>query len=181
MGNPSVMLQAGLLAKAAIEKGLKTKPYIWTSLSPGSGVVTKYFESSGVNQYLDQLGFTTAGYGCMTCIGNSGSLPQEVQDAIAANDLVAAAVLSGNRNFEGRVSPNTRANYLASPPLVVAYALAGTVNINFETDPVGTDQAGNPVMLRDIWPSRESVAQVVASVVTPEMFREFYSNTLTRN
>lgn len=117
----------------------------------------------------------------MTCIGNSGSLPQEVQDAIAANDLVAAAVLSGNRNFEGRVSPNTRANYLASPPLVVAYALAGTVNINFDTDPIGTDSAGNPVMLSDIWPSRESVAQVVASVVTPDMFREFYSNTLTRN
>ena len=125
--NPSVMLQAGLIAKKAIEKGLKTKPYIWTSLSPGSGVVTKYFEASGVNQYLDQLGFTTAGYGCMTCIGNSGSLPQEVQDAINENDLVAAAVLSGNRNFEGRVSPNTRANYLASPPLVVAYALAGNV------------------------------------------------------
>jgi|Transcript_23873 aconitate hydratase len=175
------MLQAGLLAKAALAKGLKTKPYIWTSLSPGSGVVTKYFESSGVNQYLDQLGFTTAGYGCMTCIGNSGSLPQEVQDAIGANDLVAAAVLSGNRNFEGRVSPNTRANYLASPPLVVAYALAGTVNINFETDPVGTDSEGNPVMLRDIWPSRDSVQEVVASVVTPELFREFYSNTLTRN
>lgn len=165
--NPSVMLQAGLLAKKAVEKGLKTKPYIWTSLSPGSGVVTKYFESSGVNQYLDQLGFTTAGYGCMTCIGNSGTLPQEVQDAIAAHDLVAAAVLSGNRNFEGRVSPNTRANYLASPPLVVAYALAGTVNINFEVDPIGTDQQGNPVMLRDIWPSRSEVQAIVSSVVTP--------------
>jgi len=138
--NPNVMLQAGLLAKKAVEKGLTTKPYIWTSLSPGAGVVTKYFESAGVNVYLDALGFSTAGYGCMTCIGNSGSLPQEVQDAIAANDLVAAAVLSGNRNFEGRVSPNTRANYLASPPLVVAYALAGTVNINFETDPIGHDQ-----------------------------------------
>jgi len=152
--NPSVMLQSGLLAKKAIEKGLKTKPYIWTSLSPGSGVVTKYIESAGYNTYLDQLGFTTAGYGCMTCIGNSGTLPQEVIDAINANDLVAAAVLSGNRNFEGRVSPNTRANYLASPPLVVAYALAGTVNINFEVEPVGTDSDGNPVMLKDIWPSR---------------------------
>ena len=160
--NPSVMLQSGLLAKKAVEKGLKTKPYIWTSLSPGSGVVTKYIESAGVNTYLDQLGFTTAGYGCMTCIGNSGTLPQEVIDAINANDLVAAAVLSGNRNFEGRVSPNTRANYLASPPLVVAYALAGTVNINFEVEPVGTDSDGNPVMLKDIWPSREEVAQVLA-------------------
>ena len=179
--NPSVMLQAGLIAKKALEKGLMTKPYIWTSLSPGSGVVTKYFEASGVNTYLDQLGFTTAGYGCMTCIGNSGSLPQAVQDAIAENDLVAAAVLSGNRNFEGRVSPNTRANYLASPPLVVAYALAGTVNINFETDPVGMDQQGNPVMLADIWPSRDEVAQLVGEVVTPALFTEFYSNTLTRN
>ena len=175
------MLQAGLLAKKAIEKGLKTKPYIWTSLSPGSGVVTKYFEASGVNAFLDQLGFTTAGYGCMTCIGNSGTLPQAVQDAINQSDLVAAAVLSGNRNFEGRVSPNTRANYLASPPLVVAYALAGTVNINFETDPVGTDQEGNPVMLSDIWPSRDEVAQIVGQVVTPALFQEFYSNTLTRN
>ena len=117
----------------------------------------------------------------MTCIGNSGSLPQAVQDAIAENDLVAAAVLSGNRNFEGRVSPSTRANYLASPPLVVAYALAGTVNINFETEPIGTDGEGNPVMLRDIWPSRDEVAQVVGQVVTPALFQEFYSNTLTRN
>ena len=117
----------------------------------------------------------------MTCIGNSGSLPEEVQAAIAENDLVAAAVLSGNRNFEGRVSPNTRANYLASPPLVVAYALAGTVNINFDVEPVGTDAQGNPVMLSDIWPSRDEVAQVVASVVTPQLFTDFYSNTLTRN
>ena len=117
----------------------------------------------------------------MTCIGNSGSLPEEVQAAIAENDLVAAAVLSGNRNFEGRVSPNTRANYLASPPLVVAYALAGTVNINFDVEPVGTDAQGNPVMLSDIWPSRDEVAQVVASVVTPKLFTDFYSNTLTRN
>ena len=116
-----------------------TKPYIKTSLSPGSGVVTKYFEASGVNKYLDQLGFTTAGYGCMTCIGNSGDLSDEVNNAITSNDLVAAAVLSGNRNFEGRVHPLTRANYLASPPLVVAYALAGTVDINFETQPIGQD------------------------------------------
>ena len=179
--NPSVMLAAGLLAKKAIEKGLQTKPYIWTSLSPGSGVVTKYFEASGVNTYLDQLGFTTAGYGCMTCIGNSGTLPQEVIDAINENDLVAAAVLSGNRNFEGRVSPNTRANYLASPPLVVAYALAGNVNIDFETEPIGNDSEGNPVMLADIWPSRDEVNAIVNQVVTPALFQEFYSNTLTRN
>ena len=145
--NPSVMLQAGLLAKKALEKGLMTKPYIWTSLSPGSGVVTKYFEASGVNTYLDKLGFTTAGYGCMTCIGNSGTLPEVVTNAIAESDLVAAAILSGNRNFEGCVSPNTRANYLASPPLVVAYALAGTINVDFTTEPVGIDQQGNPVML----------------------------------
>ena len=117
----------------------------------------------------------------MTCIGNSGSLPEEVVAAIAENDLVAAAVLSGNRNFEGRVSPNTRANYLASPPLVVAYALAGTVNINFEVEPVGTDSEGNPVMLRDLWPTRDEVAQVVGAVVTPKLFTDFYSNTLTRN
>ena len=135
--NPTVMLQAGLVAKKAIEKGLSTKPYMKTSLSPGSGVVTKYFEASGVNKFLDQLGFTTAGYGCMTCIGNSGDIPEEVENAIKDNDLVAAAVLSGNRNFEGRVHPQTRANYLASPPLVVAYALAGTVDINFNDEPIG--------------------------------------------
>ena len=168
--NPSVMLQAGLLAKKAVERGLKTNPYIWTSLSPGSGVVTKYFENAGVNTYLDQLGFTTAGYGCMTCIGNSGTLPQEVIDAINENDLVAAAVLSGNRNFEGRVSPNTRANYLASPPLVVAYALAGTVDIDFDSTPVGTDSEGKPVMLSEIWPTRDEVEAVVSQVVTPALF-----------
>jgi len=131
--NPSVMIQAGLVAKKAIEKGLTTKPYIKTSLSPGSGVVTEYFQKSGVDKYLDQLGFTTAGYGCMTCIGNSGDLTEEVSNAITSSDLVAAAVLSGNRNFEGRVHPLTRANYLASPPLVVAYALAGTVDINYDS------------------------------------------------
>lgn len=179
--NPSVMLQAGLLAKKAVERGLKTKPYIWTSLSPGSGVVTKYFENAGVNQYLDQLGFTTAGYGCMTCIGNSGTLPAEVIEAINENDLVASAVLSGNRNFEGRVSPNTRANYLASPPLVVAYAIAGTVDINFEESPVGIDSEGKPVMLSEIWPSRDEVEAFVSEHVTPSLFKEFYANTLTRN
>jgi aconitate hydratase len=135
--NPDVMLAAGVLAKNAVAKGLKVKPYIKTSLSPGSGVVTRYFELAGVTQYLDQLGFTLAGYGCMTCIGNSGELHDAVSEAITKEDIVASAVLSGNRNFEGRVHPLTRANYLASPPLVVAYALAGTTNIDFETEPIG--------------------------------------------
>jgi aconitate hydratase len=133
------MLQAGMLAKAAVEKGLNTPSYLKTSLSPGSGVVTSYLNTAGVTEYLDKLGFTTAGYGCMTCIGNSGELPDEVTNAINENDLVVSAVLSGNRNFEGRVHPMTRANYLASPPLVVAYALAGTVDIDFETQPIGQD------------------------------------------
>lgn len=135
--NPDVMLQAGLLAKNAIEKGLSVKPYIKTSLSPGSHVVTQYYEKAGVQSYLDQLGFTTTGYGCMTCIGNSGEIPDEVQNCVIDNDLIASAVLSGNRNFEGRVHPHTRANYLASPPLVVAYALAGSVDVDFEKTPLG--------------------------------------------
>lgn len=135
--NPDVMLAAGLLAKNAVGKGLRVKPYIKTTLSPGSGVVREYFKAAGVQEHLDQLGFTIAGYGCMTCIGNSGEIPSEVQDAIVENDLVASAVLSGNRNFEGRVHPHTRANYLASPPLVVAYALAGRCDIDFATEPVG--------------------------------------------
>lgn len=149
------MLAAGLLAKNAVEKGLSVKPYIKTSLSPGSGVVTRYFEAAGVQPYLDKLGFTVAGFGCMTCIGNSGDLNEVVGEAITREDLVVASVLSGNRNFEGRVHPLTRANYLASPPLVVAYALAGTVDIDFETEPLGKDQEGNDVFLKDIWPSRE--------------------------
>lgn len=137
--NPDVMLAAGLLAKNAVEKGLTVAPYIKTSLSPGSGVVSEYFRIAGVQEYLDKLGFATAGYGCMTCIGNSGEIPDEVQNAVIDNDLVASAVLSGNRNFEGRVHPHTRANYLASPPLVVAYALAGTVDFDFEKQPLGQD------------------------------------------
>lgn len=135
--NPDVMLAAGLLAKNAIAKGLSIKPYIKTSLSPGSHVVTQYYESAGLQDSLDQLGFTTTGYGCMTCIGNSGEIPDEVQNCVIDNDLIASAVLSGNRNFEGRVHPHTRANYLASPPLVVAYALAGSVDFDFETTPLG--------------------------------------------
>lgn len=155
--NPDVMLAAGLVAKNAIEKGLSIAPYIKTSLSPGSGVVTEYFKKAGVQKYLDQIGFTTTGYGCMTCIGNSGEIAKEVQDAIIEHDLVASAVLSGNRNFEGRVHPNTRANYLASPPLVVAYALAGRVDIDFEKEPLGKDKNGKDVFLKDIWPTRDEI------------------------
>lgn len=172
------MLAAGLLAKNAIEKGLSIKPYIKASLSPGSHVVTQYFKKAGVDKYLDQLGFTTAGYGCMTCIGNSGEIPDEVQNTIIQNDLVAAAVLSGNRNFEGRVHPHTRANYLASPPLVVAYALAGNVNFDFETEPLGKDKQGNDVFLRDIWPSRDQVLETTGNSINAEQFKDTYSTIL---
>lgn len=152
--NPDSLMAAGLLARNAVKRGLSVKPYIKTTLSPGSRVVTEYFNASGVTDSLNKLGFYTAGYGCMTCIGNSGNIAPEVDEAIKSNGLVAAAVLSGNRNFEGRVHPNTRANYLASPALVVAYALSGTVNIDFETDPIGKDSKGEYVFLRDIWPTR---------------------------
>jgi aconitate hydratase len=176
--NPDVMLAAGLLAKNAVEAGLSVRPYIKTSLSPGSHVVTQYYEEAKVDKYLDQLGFTTTGYGCMTCIGNSGEIPDEVQNCIIDNDLVAGAVLSGNRNFEGRVHPHTRANYLASPPLVVAYALAGTVDFDFETTPLGKDKDGSDVFLRDIWPTRAQVSKVTGQVITPEMFKSTYDNIL---
>lgn len=172
------MLAAGLLARNAIAKGLSVKPYIKCSLSPGSEVVSAYFESADVQKYLDQLGFTTAGYGCMTCIGNSGEIPKEVQDAIVEKDLVAAAVLSGNRNFEGRVHPNTRANYLASPPLVVAYALAGRVDIDFETEPLGKDKSGKDVFLKDIWPDRPEITTVSGQSIQPEMFKKIYADIL---
>ena len=176
--NPDVMLAAGMLAKNAVERGLSVAPYIKTSLSPGSHVVTEYFEKAGVNTYLDQLGFTTTGYGCMTCIGNSGEIPDEVQNCIIENDLIASAVLSGNRNFEGRVHPHTRANYLASPPLVVAYALAGSVDHDFEKDPIGKDKDGKDVFLREIWPTREEVAAVTGGAVTREQFTATYENIL---
>ncbi|KAM7313151.1 cytoplasmic aconitate hydratase isoform X1 [Ixodes scapularis] len=155
--NPSVMLGAGLLAKKAVERGLSVAPHIKTSLSPGSGVVTYYLREAGVVPYLEQLGFHIVGYGCMTCIGNSGPLPEPVAEAIEKGDLVAVGVLSGNRNFEGRVHPHTRANYLASPLLVVAYAIAGTVDIDLHSQPLGQDSQGNAVFLRDIWPSREEI------------------------
>lgn len=179
--NPDVMLGAGLLAQKASAAGLKVKPYIKTSLSPGSGVVTKYLEKSGTLPYLEQMGFYLAGYGCMTCIGNSGDLDEPVSEAISKSDVVAAAVLSGNRNFEGRVNPFTRANYLASPPLVVAYALAGRVNIDFEAEPIGFGHGGKPVFLRDIWPSRDEIRDILDRVIKPEMFKEVYSAITSGN
>ena len=176
--NPDVMLAAGLVAQKALAKGLSVKPYIKTTLSPGSGVVKDYFEHAGVQDALDALGFTIAGYGCMTCIGNSGEIAPEIQDAIIDNDLVASAVLSGNRNFEGRVHPQTRANYLASPPLVVAYALAGRCDIDFETEPIGQGSDGKDVFLKDIWPTRAEVQEVTNTVIKPEMFKQNYSTIL---
>eukprot|EP00762_Andalucia_godoyi_P006894 ANDGO_08323.mRNA.1 Putative aconitate hydratase len=174
--NPAVMIGAGLLAKKAVEKGLSIKPYIKTSLSPGSGVVTQYLKHSGLQQYLDALGFNTVGYGCMTCIGNSGDLPEPVSKAITEGDVVAAAVLSGNRNFEARVHPLTRANYLASPPLVVAYALAGNCSLDFAKQPLGVDSTGNPVFLSEIWPTAEEIQQVISSSVLATMFSEVYAS-----
>lgn len=179
--NPSVMLGAGLLARNAIEKGLSVAPYIKTSLSPGSGVVTYYLTESGVIPYLEQLGFDIVGYGCMTCIGNSGPLPEPVVEAIEKGDLVACGVLSGNRNFEGRINPHTRANYLASPLLCLAYAIAGTVSIDFETQPLGTDKHDKPIFLRDIWPSRAELQEVERRHVLPVMFKEVYSKITEGN
>lgn len=172
--NPSVMLGAGLLAKKAVECGLSVKPYIKTSLSPGSGVVTYYLKESGVLDYLAQLGFDVVGYGCMTCIGNSGPLPEPVVEAITQGDLVAAGVLSGNRNFEGRVHPYVQANYLASPPLVIAYAIAGTVRIDFDKEPLAVNAEGKEIFLRDIWPTREETQAIEKTFVIPSMFKEVY-------
>jgi aconitate hydratase len=179
--NPSVMLGAGLLAKKAVEKGLRSKPYVKTSLAPGSRVVTEYLEKAGLMEPLAQLGFNLVGYGCATCIGNSGPLPANVVKAVNEGDLVAAAVLSGNRNFEGRIHPYVRANYLASPPLVVAFALAGTVDIDMIHEPLGKDREGNPVYLRDIWPTTEEIKQAIAYSIDPEMFKEKYANVFTGN
>ncbi len=179
--NPSVMLAAGLLAKNAVERGLKVKPYVKTSLAPGSRVVTDYLEAAGLTDALNQLGFQTVGYGCTTCIGNSGPLPEPVAEAVTSGDLVASAVLSGNRNFEGRVNPLVKANYLASPPLVVAYALAGTTDIDLINEPVGTDEDGQPVMLSEIWPSQEAISQAVQEMVRPQMFTKRYDNVFESN
>ncbi|XP_076340809.1 LOW QUALITY PROTEIN: cytoplasmic aconitate hydratase-like [Tachypleus tridentatus] len=179
--NPSVMLGAGLLAKKAVERGLSVLPYIKTSMSPGSGVVTYYLKESGVTEYLEKLGFDTVGYGCMTCIGNSGPLPGPVVEAIETGDIVACGILSGNRNFEGRIHPNTRANYLASPLLVVAYAIAGTVVIDFETEPIGKGPAGEDVYLKDIWPSHQEIQEVERKYVIPAMFNEVYAKIQNGN
>lgn len=173
--NPYVMIGAGLLAKKAVEKGLMVKPYVKTSLAPGSQVVTAYLTQSGLLPYLEKLKFDVVGYGCTTCIGNSGALSDEIIAAIQAGDLVPAAVLSGNRNFEGRINPHVRANYLASPIHVVAYALTGTVDFDPEVDAIGKDQAGKEVYLKDIWPSNKEIADVVESVITPEMYKDRYS------
>jgi len=179
--NPSVMIAAGLVAKKACEKGLKVKPYVKTSLAPGSRVVTEYLRAAKLTPFLDQLGFQTVGYGCTTCIGNSGPLPEPVADAIGKGELVASAVLSGNRNFEGRVHALVKANYLASPPLVVAYAIAGTVEIDLTSDPLATGSDGAPVYLRDIWPTPSEINEVVAKCVTADKFREQYANLFDGN
>ncbi len=179
--NPSVMVAAGLLAKKAVEKGLTRKPYVKTSLAPGSKVVTEYLNKAGLTEPLEQVGFYTVGYGCTTCIGNSGPLPEAVTAAINEGELVAAGVLSGNRNFAGRISPDVKANYLASPPLVVAYALAGTVDIDLNNDPIGADKQGQPVYLKDIWPTQQEIMDVIQTSLSPDMFKEQYGNVYNGN
>ena len=179
--NPSVMIAAGLVAKKAVEKGLKVPHYVKTSLAPGSRVVTDYFDKAGLTEYLDQLGFNTVGYGCTTCIGNSGPLPEWVAKEVEGRELVAASVLSGNRNFEGRINPHVKANYLASPPLVVAYALAGTIDINLATDSLGTDKEGKAVYLKDLWPTQSEVSATMSSCIDAVMFKKQYSNVGEKN
>ncbi len=179
--NPSVMLGAGLVAKKAVERGLKKPAYVKSSLTPGSLVVTDYLKKAGLLPFLEQLGFYVAGYGCATCIGNSGPLPDEVSQAVADNDMTVAAVLSGNRNFEGRVHAQVKANYLASPPLVVAYALAGTVNVDLANDPIGYDSDNKPVYLKDIWPTNDEIREAIGTALNPQMFRDKYANVFTQN
>ncbi len=179
--NPYVMLGAGLVAKKAVEKGLHVPEYVKTSLAPGSKVVTRYLEDAGLQSYLDQLGFNLVGYGCTTCIGNSGPLREEIEQAIMDSDLIASSVLSGNRNFEGRIHPLVKANYLASPPLVVAYALAGTVDIDLSKEPLAKDKDGNDVYMNDIWPTLTEIKEEVEKVVTPEIFRKEYEDVFTSN
>jgi aconitate hydratase len=173
--NPSVMIGAALLAKKAVEKGLTSKPWVKTTLAPGSKVVTDYYDRAGLTHYMQELGFHLVGYGCVTCIGNSGPLPIEISKAINENDLAVSAVLSGNRNFEGRISPDVKMNYLASPPLVVAYALTGTMNHDFEHDSLGNDKDGNPVLLKDIWPSEQEIQQVIDDSISSDMFTKDYA------
>jgi len=174
--NPSVMLAAALLAKNAVDKGLASKPWVKTSLAPGSKVVTDYYDKAGVTPYLEKLGFHLVGYGCTTCIGNSGPLPEEVSAGVQEADLAVVSVLSGNRNFEGRINPDVKMNYLASPPLVIAYALAGTMDFDFETDALGKDTDGNDVFLKDIWPAADEVEKVIASSISKEMFTKDYAD-----
>jgi aconitate hydratase len=179
--NPSVMVGAGLVAQKAVAKGLKVKPWVKTSLAPGSRVVTDYLDKAGLTEPLNALGFNLVGYGCTTCIGNSGPLPEPIADGIRTGDLVATSVLSGNRNFEGRVNPLTKANYLASPPLVVAYALAGTTDVDLTSEPIGEDQSGEAVYLRDIWPTQQEVDDTVSQCVTADMFTSQYGNAFESN
>ncbi len=179
--NPSVMLGAGLLAKKAVERGLRVPPYVKTSLAPGSRVVTNYLKKAGLLPYLEKLGFYLVGYGCTTCIGNSGPLSPEVSKAVEESDLVASAVLSGNRNFEGRIHPLVKASYLASPPLVVAYALAGTTDVDLTSDPLGTGSDGESVLLKEIWPTQNEIRRAVEEAVTPEQFRDRYADVFTGN
>jgi aconitate hydratase len=179
--NPSVMLAAGLVAKKAVEKGLKVNPLVKSSLAPGSRVVTDYLEKTGLAPYLDQLGFQTVGYGCTTCIGNSGPLDPKIEEAVVKNDLVAASVLSGNRNFEARVHQNIKSNFLMSPPLVVAFALAGRVDIDMATEPLGTDKDNQPVFLKDLWPTLQEVRDQMQAALKPEVFRKLYSNFAEQN
>jgi aconitate hydratase len=174
--NPSVMVGAALLAKKAVEAGLSRKPWVKTTLAPGSKVVMDYYERAGLLPYLDKLGFNLVGYGCTTCIGNSGPLPEEISEAVNDADLAVVSVLSGNRNFEGRINPDVKMNYLASPPLVVAYALTGTMDADLENEPIGTGSDGQPVYLRDIWPSPAEVAEIVLESVAAEMFSRDYAD-----
>src|SRR5438105_2910014 len=172
--NPSVMIGAGILARNAVQRGLKVKPWVKTSLAPGSKVVTEYLDRAGLTEYLDALGFNLVGYGCTTCIGNSGPLPTEIADVVGAEDLAVVSVLSGNRNFEGRINPDVKMNYLASPPLCVAYAIAGTMDVDLYDEPLGEDDRGVPVFLKDIWPSEAEVHQTIEEAVQSDMFRRSY-------
>ena len=177
--NPSVMVAAGLLAKNAVERGLARKPWVKSSLAPGSKVVTEYYDKAGLTPFLEDLGFHTVGYGCTTCIGNSGPLPAEISAAVEEGDLVVCSVLSGNRNFEARIHPEVKANYLASPPLVVAYALAGRLDVDLTTEPIGQDQEGNDVFLRDLWPSPEQVKETIGRAISVEMYQRTYADVFT--
>jgi aconitate hydratase len=174
--NPALLIAAGLLARNAVKKGLKAAPWVKTSLAPGSKVVTDYLQKAGLTPYLDELGFNLVGYGCTTCIGNSGPLAEEIASAVSEQDLIVAAVLSGNRNFEGRIHPQVRANYLASPPLVVAYALAGRMDVDLTTEPLGRTETGEDVYLKDVWPSSEEITEAMASALNEAMFRSRYAD-----